>query len=200
MLVTGGEDKIVKIWTWEWGENSPLQTTLLHTLSSFTLQITDLEFSPDGAYLAVASGAPEVQVFNTSDWSLAYTALGYSPIGPIAFSGDGARLVGGAHSVIVVNDESFAHFTIWDAATGERLARSSEYAIGLDLAYTPDGSLIITASDENNTLQIWDGFTGELLRTLTGHTARIVAIAISPDGALLASASADGTIILWGIP
>jgi WD40 repeat protein/biotin carboxyl carrier protein len=41
---------------------------------------------------------------------------------------------------------------------------------------------------------------GEQLTEMTGHTAPITSLAISGDGQLLASASEDRTVILWGWP
>jgi WD40 repeat protein len=36
-----------------------------------------------------------------------------------------------------------------------------------------------------------------LLRTLTGHANSVLSVAISPDGRMLASGTADYTIELW---
>jgi WD40 repeat protein len=35
------------------------------------------------------------------------------------------------------------------------------------------------------------------LVVLTGHTARVLAVALSPDGTLLATSGSDGLVILW---
>ena len=44
---------------------------------------------------------------------------------------------------------------------------------------------------------IWDAETGERLRTLSGHYHPVSALAFSPDGGRLVSASFDGHLIVW---
>jgi len=65
-----------------------------------------------------------------------------------------------------------------------------------ELEYSPDGTIIATASDDY-TIRLWNASTGKTVRVLTGHTAPVYEVAFSPDGRILASASEDRTVRLW---
>ncbi len=61
------------------------------------------------------------------------------------------------------------------------------------VAVTPDGHLLISASDDNS-LKVWDLVTGEEIFILIGHTKAINAIAITSDSKYIISASNDKTL------
>lgn len=58
------------------------------------------------------------------------------------------------------------------------------------VAFTPDGRRV-ASGNEDGKVRVWDAGTGELLQTLTGHTGWALGLAISPDGAILASGDAS---------
>ncbi|KAB8335831.1 WD40 repeat domain-containing protein, partial [Scytonema tolypothrichoides VB-61278] len=47
------------------------------------------------------------------------------------------------------------------------------------------------------TIKIWNLNTGQLLRTLEGHSNSLGSVAISPDNHNLVSGSWDNTIKIW---
>lgn len=67
-----------------------------------------------------------------------------------------------------------------------------------DMAYSPDGELLLTSGPEGSAV-IWDVETGEQALVLSGHEGPVVGVAFSPQGNLAATAGIDGTAALWGV-
>ena len=55
------------------------------------------------------------------------------------------------------------------------------------------------APDDHTTLRVWGLNTGDCLRSLTGHTARVSAAAMSADGRIAVTGSEDGTVRVWDL-
>lgn len=56
---------------------------------------------------------------------------------------------------------------------------------------------ILISGDQDGNVKLWNWKDMELIKSLRGHTARIVDIKFSPDDKQIATASTDGTIQIW---
>jgi WD40 repeat protein len=110
-----------------------------------------------------------------------------------AFSPDGARVASAGP------DGTDAY--VWDSRTGKRLLTlRGERAPIRSIDYNPDGTRLVTASDDGNAT-VWDARTGRMLFTLAdrGSSGAAPAVSFAPTGAELATADSAGQIRLWDL-
>jgi WD40 repeat protein len=86
---------------------------------------------------------------------------------------------------------------LYDVASGRLLRVLPQLGV-TDVAFSPDGSLVATAS-RNGTTALWHVRTGERFHLLDDGGSAANAVAFSPDGKLLATAVADGGVRVWTV-
>jgi WD40 repeat protein len=68
-----------------------------------------------------------------------------------------------------------------------------------DLAFSADGSLLISASDDR-TIKLWSMNSLEVVDRITDHSAQVRHLAVAPNGRKFAAAALERTAMLWGLP
>jgi cytochrome c len=111
------------------------------------------------------------------------------PVRALAISADGMEAVSGSFDSAVIR---------WSLSRNEAKAvlRFHDSAVNAVLVLA-DGRIVSTGEDAR--IAIWRPGEEQPSAVLTGHQAPVVALAVSPDGASIASASWDQTAALWSL-
>src|SRR4051812_14456959 len=170
--------------------------TLVRRLKGLAERTYEIAVSPDGKWLATASGDPG-QFGLATLWKL---GPGGEPVKErdlvesndcvfaVAFSPD---------SSLVAAAGADRATRIWEVATGTLQATIEDHADWIfDLAFSPDGKRLASAS-RDKTCKVFDVAKKESLVTFPGHAQPVYCVAFSPDGKLVASGGEDNAIRFW---
>jgi WD40 repeat protein len=183
-IASAGTDRTIRVWR----ATGRQDVAILH---GHTGSVTGLAFAPDGRRLASLSvdqglgfaGDNTVRVWDVDPRATLPVLLGHtSYVYPVAFSPDGRWIASGGWDNTV---------RLWDAATGAPCATLPHPNIVRTLAFGPDGRWLLTWSDGDDRLRIWDLATARVRKEIQGPAGTPGFVTVSPDGRRVAASAAD---------
>lgn len=177
--VSAGDDGSVFVWDMATGEQRRRLTT--------EAKLGALVLSPDGAVIVAGGWDAQVHRWRLADGAeLPPLANGGERVTALDYLGD--RLLVGGHE---------GSLRIWEpGASSARQVPAHDFAV-TGIAALPGGTAVTASIDR--TLRRWDPDLAAGTAELVGHEQPLVALAVSPDGRLLASAGAKGEVLLWDV-
>jgi DNA-binding SARP family transcriptional activator/WD40 repeat protein len=154
--------------------------------------VSTLDWSVDGRHLIIADRGRRARIVDRAgaEVQVLREDKGYRIEG-VHFSPDGRLVAMGAVSGGAITGAP-ARTTIWDLE--REVVLTTIDGVGHEqLAFSPDGARIVTASTEGPAT-VWDVGSGERLGELQGNISHVT---FSPDGATIAASLEDATLRLY---
>ena len=187
MLATASfEDKTICLWDVHTGTHRKILT------DENTPDVRGLAFSPDGKTLASGRGDGTIRFWDTHTSKQKKMFTGHSEsVLSVAVNPNGDIIASGCNLGII---------RLWNTDTMQPIRtlnrpKNRQIESANSIVFSSDGKTLFCGTGDG--IHLWNAYTGEYKKTLTGHTDSVKTIARSSDGNILASGSRDNTIRLW---
>jgi WD40 repeat protein len=180
LVATIDSDNVVRVWSTRSGE-------LLQRLSDGGHPPTDVEFSPDGRYLAVPyqlvpNEKGVLRIFDVDSWKMEHEFV-VPDVFTMAFSPDNRRL---ALSGMVTQ--------AWGVENSRMLADiSPPFGGSTSLSFSSDGNWVATADGDGH-VRVFDAATGKPRSTGTEFVLEPLVVAFSRDNKSVIAGGVDRTL------
>ena len=158
-------------------------------------QLQDVDWSPDGRWIATSSYDATVGIWDARTGDLRFSLFHDGPVGDADWSPDGGRLVTGS---------SDGRATVWEitGAGGKRLFSLSaqDTSSGMrGVAFSPDGNRVLTGNAAITAAKVWDvSHSGDAEWTnVPGDPSWVMSVAFSPSGRELIASGMDRSVAVW---
>lgn len=145
-------------------------------------------FSRDGRFV-LNSRPEEIRILDAaSGETVRAFAVPHRSAACLALAADGVRLfAGGADGVV----------RMWDWQTGTLLqTMASQPGAVTDMKLFPGETRLVTGADDGS-VRLWAAGSGRQVMLVGRHNGRVSAVAVSHDGATIASCGHDNKLLLW---
>jgi WD40 repeat protein len=172
VLASAGADHTVRLWHADDGKE-------IRRFSLASERVLDVAFAPDGRTLASAGDGVHLWDPTTGEHRLRLDSP-LSEVCGLAYSGDGKVLAAG----------SARRVRLYSAAGAVLRDLRGTFSVVLSLAFPGDGKTLLAVTDCG--VRCWDLASGQPTRVPA--VQGLIAAAVSPDGKVLADASAEGPL------
>jgi DNA-binding beta-propeller fold protein YncE len=182
LLASASSDETIRLWDVSTGQLHGLP------LKGHTSSVEAVAFSPDGKTMASSGTDGRVQLWDVPTGQQLGSPLVENSglIFSVAFSPDGHWLVWG---------NSAGALTIWNLPARQSFIQPVEACPMWDIAFSPDGKRFALACDDG-TIMFFNTLGQSAGLPIKVHTKAVWRLAFSPDGRLLASGSADKSVVI----
>lgn len=149
-------------------------------------------FHPDSNILCVGFSNGEFRLYELPHFTLIQQlSMGQNAVNSVSINSSGEWLAFGSSKL--------GQLIVYEWQSESYILKQQGHFDTLNaLCYSPDGSKVVTASDEGK-IKIWDVASGFCLATFDEHAAAVNAVQFAKKGQVLFSASADGTVKAWDL-
>lgn len=188
-LVSSSADKTIKIWNLPTGK-------LQKTLEGHRDYVNQVLISKDDQTLVSSGLDKTINVWHLPTGKLKRTL----DCGEVRY---GHRIVLSPCDRYITGGGDDGVVRVWELATGKLqqtwVPRDPRRWKGTVPSFllTTDGKTAITTTNSDYTIQVWEVPSGQLIRTMTGHTSTVISIALSSDENFLVSGSWDESVRIW---
>jgi WD40 repeat protein len=185
LLASGGLDDLIKVWDLETGE-------LLRTLTGHRRAVNCLAISPNGQFLLSGSDDHTIRIWSLTTGDCLRSLVGHTrDVNSLAIHTSGTLFASGSEDRTV---------RVWNLASTDPLQTFSNLAgMVQSVAISPDAQTIASGGSDNQ-IKLWSMKQPGQSRSLAKvHFNWINALAYTPNGANLISASRDKTLKIWDV-